>query len=47
MIDLPLDWDVEVGDVAETKIDESLEVVLAKMVFEALPSKFFAIFLCK
>ena len=40
---LPLDRDVQVGDVPEGEVDESLEVVLAQMVLEGLPGELLAV----
>lgn len=39
---LPLDWDIEVGNITEGKVDELLQVVLTKMVLEALSCELFA-----
>ena len=28
---LPLDWDVQVGDVVQTEVDQALEVILSQV----------------
>lgn len=40
---LPFDWNVEVGDVAETEVDQAFEVVLAQVVLEALSCELLAV----
>ena len=44
---LPLDWNVEVGNVAKGKVDKLLEVVLTQMVLKALPSELLAFLHCE
>ena len=40
---LPFDWNVEVGDVAETEVDQAFQVVLAQVVLEALAGELLAV----
>lgn len=40
---LPFDWNVEVGDVAETEVDQAFQVVLAQVVLEALSGELLAV----
>lgn len=44
MQNLPLYWNVQIGNVSQTKVNESLQILLAKMILEALLGKFFGVF---
>ena len=41
---LPLDGNIQIGNISQTEVDQPLELVLAQVILEALTSEFFPLF---